>query len=59
MTTLTGFNTVSRNKVGSLGSVAVRKEEKSPVYWSPVTGGVLIVVGAVLVMAGSKKESSE
>ena len=55
MTTLTGFNTVSRTK----GAPAINAEVDSPVYWSPVTGGVLVVVGAVLVMVGSKKEQEE
>jgi len=59
MTTLTGFNTVSRTKVVDLGVVEIRKNVESPVYWSPVTGVVLIVVGAMLVMAGNKKEYND
>ena len=55
MTTLTGFNIVTKKKVADLGSVEITKEEKTPVYWSPITGGVLIVVGLVLVIAGKKK----
>jgi hypothetical protein len=55
MTTLTGFNIITRKKVADLGSVEITKEEKTPVYWSPITGGVLIVVGLVLVIAGNKK----
>lgn len=55
MTTLTGFNIVTRKKVADLGSVEITREEKTPVYWSPITGGVLIVVGLVLVIAGKKK----
>jgi UDP-N-acetylmuramyl pentapeptide phosphotransferase/UDP-N-acetylglucosamine-1-phosphate transferase len=55
MTTLTGFNIITKKKVVDLGSVEINKEEKHPVYWSPITGGVLIVVGLVLVIAGKKK----
>lgn len=55
MTTLTGFNIITKKKVVDLGSVEINKEEKTPVYWSPITGGVLIVVGLVLVVAGNKK----
>jgi len=55
MTTLTGFNIVTRKKVADFGSVEISKEEKTPVYWSPITGGILIVVGAVLVLAGKRK----
>lgn len=55
MTTLTGFNIITKKKVADLGSVEITKNEKTPVYWSPITGGVLIVVGLVLVIAGNKK----
>lgn len=55
MTTMTGFNIVTKKKVVDLGAVEINKEEKTPVYWSPITGGVLIVVGLVLVVAGKKK----
>lgn len=55
MTTLTGFNIITRKKVADFGSVEINKEEKTPVYWSPITGAVLIVVGAVLVVAGKRK----
>lgn len=55
MTTLTGFNIITKKKVVDLGSVEINKTEKTPVYWSPITGGILIVVGAVLVLAGRKK----
>lgn len=55
MTTLTGFNIITKKKVLDVGPVEVNKEEKTPVYWSPITGGILIVVGAVLVLAGRKR----
>lgn len=55
MTTLTGFNIITKKKVVDIGSVEVTKEEKTPIYWSPITGGILIVVGAVLVVAGRKR----
>lgn len=55
MTTLTGFNIITKKKVADLGSIEINKEEKTPVYWSPITGGILIVVGVVLVIAGKKK----
>ncbi len=55
MTTLTGFNIITKKKVVDLGSVEISREEKTPVYWSPITGGVLIVVGLGMVIAGRKK----
>lgn len=55
MTTLTGFNVVRKKKVADLGSVEINKEEKTPAYWSPWTGAVLIVVGAVILVAGKRR----
>lgn len=57
MTTFTGFNIVTKKKVVDLGAVEISKEEKTPIYWSPVTGGILIVVGAVILFAGSRKRA--
>jgi len=57
MTTFTGFNIVTKKKVVDLGAVEINKEEKTPIYWSPVTGGILIVVGAVILFAGSRKRA--
>lgn len=54
MTTITGFNLVTRKKVVDLGSVEINKEEKTPVYWSPVLGGILLVTGIVLVLSKRK-----
>ena len=55
MTTVTGFNVVTKKKVVDLGSVEINKEEKTPIYWSPITGGVLLLAGVILLVAGKKK----
>lgn len=55
MTIFTGFNVITKEKVVDLGPVEINKEEKTPVYWSPITGGILIVAGAVILVAGKRK----
>ncbi len=55
MTVFTGFNVITKKKVVDLGAVEINREEKTPIYWSPVTGLILIGVGGVLIFAGRKK----
>lgn len=54
MMLITGFNVVTKKKVVDLGPIEVNKEEKHPIQWSPIIGGVLLVGGIVLVVAGKK-----
>ena len=51
MTTITGFTLVTKRDVIVLGPVQVQEKEKTPIYWSPITGIILIVTGAVIVLA--------
>ena len=55
MTTVTGFSFVTKKKVVDLGSVEINKEEKTPVYWSPITGGIILLAGVVLLVTAKKK----
>ncbi len=55
MTLFTGFNLVTKEKVVDLGPIEINKEEKTPIYWSPITGGVLAVIGLVVLVAGKKR----
>jgi UDP-N-acetylmuramyl pentapeptide phosphotransferase/UDP-N-acetylglucosamine-1-phosphate transferase len=55
MTVFTGFNLVTKKKVVDVGPLEVNKEEKTPIYWSPVTGGVLIVAGIVIMVLGQRR----
>lgn len=55
MTVFTGFNLVTKKKVLDVGSVEVNKEEKTPIYWSPIAGLVLIGVGGIMIAANRKK----
>ena len=56
MTAVTGFNIVTKEKVVDIGPVEINKTEKTPIYWSPVTGVILLVAG-VVVFATSRKGS--
>ena len=55
MTVFTGFNIVTKEKVVDLGKVEINKEEKTPIYWSPVTGGILLAAGVIVLVAGKRK----
>ena len=55
MTIFTGFNVITKEKVVDLGPVEINKQEKTPIYWSPITGGILIVAGAIIMVAGKRK----
>ncbi len=55
MSIFTGFNIISRKTVVDLGAVEIKSTEKTPIYWSPITGGVLAVAGVLVLMASKKK----
>lgn len=54
MTIFTGFNLVTKEKVVDLGSVEISTNKKTPIYWSPITGGVLAMAGVLLIALGRK-----
>ena len=54
MTIFTGFNVITKEKVVDIGPLEINKEEKTPIYWSPITGGILIVAGAIILVAARK-----
>lgn len=55
MTVFTGFNIITKKEVVDLGSLEISTTEKTPIYWSPITGGVLAVAGVVVLMINKKK----
>ena len=55
MTVFTGFNVFTKKKVVDLGEVEINRTEKTPIYWSPITGLVLIGIGGLVLVAGRKK----
>ncbi len=55
MTLITGFNIVTKKKVVDLGPIEINKEEKTPIYWSPILGGVLLVSGIAITLISRRK----
>jgi uncharacterized iron-regulated membrane protein len=40
MMLITGFNIITKKKVVDLGPIEINKEEKHPIQWSPIIGGI-------------------
>jgi hypothetical protein len=57
MTLITGFTIITKEEVVDLGSVEINKEKETPIYWSPITGGVLIASGIVVLLVGARRKS--
>ena len=57
MTVFTGFNLVTKKEVADIGPIEINKTEKTPVYWSPVTGAILLVAG-IIVLVASKRNTA-
>ena len=55
MTVFTGFTMVTKKNVVDLGPLEINKEEKTPIYWSPITGGILAAVGLVVIVVSKRK----
>ena len=55
MTVFTGFSIMTKKEVADIGPIEINKTEKTPVYWSPVTGLVLIGIGSVALIAFRKQ----
>ncbi|MBK9730738.1 MAG: hypothetical protein IPO83_05565 [Chitinophagaceae bacterium] len=56
MTAFTGFTLITKKKVVDIGALEIKKEERTPIYWSPVTGVILIVAGAGLLLFSREKK---
>jgi len=54
MMIFTGFNVITKKKVVDLGPVEINKDKKTPVNWSPIVGGIILVAGVVVVFTGKK-----
>lgn len=57
MTVITGFNVVTKKKVVDLGKLEINKEEKTPFYWSPVLGLILLGSGVIITLTDKSKIS--
>lgn len=54
MTVFTGFNLITKEEVVDIGPLEINKEEKTPIAWSPIVGGILLVAGIVLFVTNKK-----
>jgi UDP-N-acetylmuramyl pentapeptide phosphotransferase/UDP-N-acetylglucosamine-1-phosphate transferase len=54
MVFITGFNIITKKKVVDIGPIEINKEESTPIQWSPIIGGVLIVAGIAMAAGGKK-----
>ena len=54
MTVFTGFNIITKKEVADIGPIEINKEEKTPIYWSPITGAILLVAGIIVVLSSRK-----
>jgi len=54
MTAITGFNLITKKEVADIGPIEINKEEKTPINWSPIVGGILLVAGVVVLVSGRK-----
>ena len=51
-----GFNFQTEKKVADLGPIQIDKKENKHVGWPIYAGGVAVVAGIVVLVAGSKKD---
>ena len=56
MTIFTGFNLVTKKDVADTGPVEINKTEKTPIVWSPILGGIILIAG-IVVLVTSKRGS--
>jgi hypothetical protein len=50
-----GFNFITKEKVVDLGSIEITKDRSFQSSWSPLLGGVLIIVGAGIYLIERNK----
>ena len=55
MLVIPGFNYVTQKKVVDLGKIEINKDENHRVQWSPIIGGILLVVGIVMFATSKAK----
>jgi hypothetical protein len=55
MTVFTGFNVITKKKVVDLGALEITSDKKTPIFWSPIAGGILTLAGVIIFVASRKK----
>jgi len=54
MMAYTGFTYFTTKKVVDIGAIQINQKEEHPVNWSPYVGGIILVGGVLVVVAGRK-----
>lgn len=54
MMVFTGFNIITKKNVVDLGPIEINKEERTPVSWPPILGGIILIAGIVVVATNKK-----
>ena len=55
MTVFTGFNIITKKEVVDIGALEINKEEKTPIYWSPITGIIILAAGVIILLTAKKR----
>ncbi|MEO5582232.1 MAG: hypothetical protein ABIR66_06045 [Saprospiraceae bacterium] len=55
ITLFTGFKYFTKEKVVDIGPIEISADKKHSVYWSPLVGVGVILLGGLVFMMGSKK----
>ena len=55
MSLFTGFNLITRKEVVDLGTIEINSTQRTPIYWSPGIGLILIGAGGLVLLINRKK----
>ncbi|HEY3403267.1 MAG TPA: hypothetical protein VGK59_07760 [Ohtaekwangia sp.] len=55
MTIFTGFNIITKKEVVDIGALEINKEEKTPIYWSPITGAIILAAGVIILLTAKRR----
>ncbi|MDQ3109071.1 MAG: hypothetical protein M3R17_04175 [Bacteroidota bacterium] len=51
---ITGINVTREEKLLDLGKVEINKKKTTPISWSPIIGGILLVGGIAVLLTAKK-----
>ncbi len=50
-----GFTYTTEDKVAQIGNVQITAENQKTIYFNPMTGGLAVIAGVILVVVGRRK----
>jgi len=57
MLVLGNISFTKKEKVADVGPVEINKKEKKTIAWPNYAGGIAVLAGAIVLIAGNKKEN--